>query len=184
MLRHKGTVTIETIRLILRKFEISDAEDMFYNWASDAEALKFLPWGPHENINVTRRKINSFIDRYEYKNYYNWAISLKPNNEVIGSISVEIQNDTDKTCEVGYCLSREHWNRGIMTEALRAVMHYLFYEIGYDKVTAKYDVLNVASGKVMMKAGMRFEKILYQVSRRKDGSFYDCAVYSRHRLDV
>ncbi len=180
MIHHKGTNSIETNRLFLRRFEDRDAEAMYNNWASDPEAVKFLPWGPHQNPEVTRKRVRDIIVRYENNNYYNWAICRKYNNIAIGSISVELFNDLEQSCEVGYCLSREFWSRGIMTEALRAVMHYLFYEISYQKIVARHDVLNIASGRVMQKSGMSFEKLLYHVSRRRDGSDCDCAVYRKY----
>lgn len=177
MIQHKGTNSIETIRLILRRFTVDDTKDMFYNWSSDPEVVKYLPWGPHEHIRITERRMKEWCNNYKYNNYYNWAIYLKSKNEVIGSISVEIKNDAAETCEVGYCIGKDYWSQGIMTEALRAVMHYLFYEIGYQKIMARHDILNIASGKVMQKSGMHFDKMLYHVSERRDGSLCDCALY-------
>lgn len=184
MLKHKGTLTIETVRLILRRFDEQDAEQMFKNWASDPEVCKFLSWGPHGDINVTKARIRHIVERYQYDNSYNWIIYSKRINEVIGSISVEISNERSCSCEMGYCLGREHWNQGLMTEAMRAIMHYLYFEIGYETIQAKHDTMNIASGRVMQKAGMVFEKIEYQCSRRKDGSLCDCAVYTKHIWDL
>ncbi len=177
MIQHLGTNSIETLRLLLRRFERKDAKDMFHNWAGDPEVCKYLSWGPHSNISVTQARIESWINQYNYENTYVWAIVLKSKNQAIGSISVEIHDDIKKTCEIGYCLGKEYWNQGIMTEALRAVMQYLFFEVGYERIIAKHDILNLASGRVMQKAGMRFEKMLYNVSRRRDGTLCDCAVY-------
>ena len=183
MLQHIGTNFIETLRLNLRRFEECDAKDMYHNWSSDPEVVKFLPWGPHQDIQVTERRIREWLLNYNNQNTYNWAICLKKDNIAIGSISVEIQNEVDRVCEIGYCLGKEYWNRGIMTEALRAVMHYLFYEVGYQKIIARHDVLNIASGRVMQKSGMSFDKIITHTSRRRDGSYCDCAVYMKHICD-
>ncbi|MDF2539842.1 MAG: hypothetical protein K0S76_2863 [Herbinix sp.] len=183
MLQHKGTKSIETIRLILRRFEEWDTKDMFMNWASDPEVCQYLSWGPHQDITVTRKRILDWARSYKNNTTYIWAIYLKAGKKVIGSISVELSNESQKSCEVGYCIGKEYWSRGIMTEALLAVMHYLFYEVGYERVQAKHDVLNIASGRVMQKAGMRFEKIQYHVGIRRDGSLYDCAVYVKNITD-
>lgn len=184
MIQHKGTISIETIRLLLRRFEPEDAEDMYYNWASDPEVCRFLAWGPHEELKVTQRRVKDWADYYKRNNnYYNWAICFKDNNRPIGSISAEILNDINLSCEVGYCLGRAYWGRGIMTEALLAVIHYLFFDVGYQRVTAKHDVLNVASGRVMQKTGMRFDKILPNASRRRDGTPCDVAVYVKDIAD-
>lgn len=179
-IQHKGTKTIETVRLILRRFRLEDAEDMYWNWASDPEVCRYLSWGPHKDAEASLKRVTNWVNNYEQDSSYVWAIELKGKDMAIGSISVELSNDTARSCEVGYCIGRPYWNRGIMTEALRAVMHYLFYEVGYQMIQAKHDVLNKASGKVMQKAGMRFMKLEYRVGVRKDGSFYDCAVYARN----
>lgn len=183
LIRHQGTNTIETMRLILRKFEMDDTEDMFNNWASDPEVCKYLSWGPHKDIEATKKRVMSWVSNYDMDRSYVWAIVLKSKNIVIGSISVEITNDAALSCEVGYCIGRAYWNRGIMTESLRTVMHYLFYEIGYQRILAKHDILNIASGRVMQKAGMHFIKFEYHVGVRRDGSYYDCAVYAKNITD-
>ena len=59
-----GTQRIETHRLILRRYRIEDAEDMFSNWASDPEVTKFLTWPPHSSVDVTRFVLNDWISRY------------------------------------------------------------------------------------------------------------------------
>ena len=72
MLTHKGTQTIMTDRLILRKFEYSDADDMFKNWANDSEVTKFLTWQPHNNVEVTKAIIEQWVNEYEHNCTYNW----------------------------------------------------------------------------------------------------------------
>ena len=182
-LKHKGTVPIETIRLLLRRFRLEDANDMFRNWASDPEVCKYLSWGPYTEPGPCQRRVSAWVNSYDFHNTYVWAIELKGTSRVIGSSSVEISNDSIKSCEVGYCIGRPYWNRGIMTEALRAVMHFLFYEVGYRMIIAKHDVLNTASGRVMQKVGMEFVRLEKQVGKRKDGSYYDCAVYAKKITD-
>ncbi len=180
-IQHKGTVTIETPRLVLRRFEEQDAEDMFRNWAGDAEVCKYLSWGPHLNVDMSLRRIRSWMEGYQRDSSYVWALESKQKGIAVGSISVEIADDRGESCEVGYCLSKEYWNRGVMTEALQAVLHYLFYEIGYRRIQAKHDVLNVASGRVMQKAGMQYEKTEQRIGLRKDGTYYDLDVYVKYR---
>ena len=66
-----GTQTIETQRLILRRFRIEDADDMFNNWASDPEVTRFLTWPPHPEVEVTRRLLAEWISDYEDGGYFN-----------------------------------------------------------------------------------------------------------------
>lgn len=90
-----GTVRLETERLILRKFEISDAKGMYENWCTDKEACKFLSWEPHKSIRETKRLIRSWIRGYKHGSYH-WIVEIKESGEVIGSISaVELRKKTE-----------------------------------------------------------------------------------------
>ena len=88
MMKHLGTVRLETQRLILRKAKISDAEDMFKNWASDSRVTKFLIWEPYTNTEDVRGYISFLLENYKNDNYYYWFIELKETQEPIGAISV------------------------------------------------------------------------------------------------
>ena len=159
MLNKTGTRTLETHRLILRRFRIEDAEDMFNNWASDPEVTKFLTWPTHQNIDVTRWVLNDWIPRYEDGGYFNWAIEWKETGRVIGGIAVVRLEEAIGEAEIGYNLGRAFWGKGIMPEALRAVMDYLFDTAGVNRICAGHDVNNPKSGRVMEKAGMKKEGI-------------------------
>ena len=92
-MNHLGTVTLETARLILRRFRAEDAEQMYHNWASEDEVTRFLTWPTHPNADITRQIIGQWIKEYEKNDYYNWAIELKETGEIIGSISVVSENE-------------------------------------------------------------------------------------------
>lgn len=183
MLTNKGTQIINTDRLILRRFQLSDAHDMFNNWANDSEVTKFLTWKPHNSVEVTKIVIEQWIVGYKDNNIYNWAIELKEGGEVIGGISIVEMDEKNCSCEVGYCMSRRYWGIGIMAESLKAVIDYLFSEIGFNRIAAKHDTKNIASGKVMIKSGMKYEGTLRQVKLRDDKGFYDLALYAILRED-
>ena len=164
-----GTQMLETERLILRRFVESDAEAMFQNWASSAENLIQVSWDPHPDVEVTRNSIRNWVASYTNPNYYKWAICLKENPEhVIGDISIVEMNDTDSCCEIGYVLGKNYWGRGMMTEALKAVLDFCFNQAGFQKVRARYASLNSASGRVMEKAGMSYLKTIANGVERKD----------------
>ena len=151
---HCGTNTIETARLILRRFAVADAPAMFRNWANDPEVTKYLTWPPHTSVDVTESLLHTWVKNYEQPDYYQWAIVLKELGEPIGSIAVV---DTDHACssmEIGYCISRVWWHQGIMTEALNAVMDELFERTECSSITARHDPRNPNSGAVMRKCGM------------------------------
>ena len=151
MLTHKGTQTIETPRLILRRAIREDAEPMFRNWSSDPKVTKYLTWPAHSNIAVSEMVIGSWLQEYEKDSYYQWMIVLKELGEPIGSISVVRQNDRVEEAEIGYCIGSRWWHRGIVSEALTAVMRYLFEEVGMNRVAARHDPNNPNSGRVMRK---------------------------------
>ena len=170
MLHHKGTVTIETDRLILRRFAMEDAEAMYRNWASDDEVTKHLTWPTHSSVEISKMVLTDWTSHYPEPDFYNWAIVLKENGpEPIGNISVVgIDNKVDAAI-IGYCMSRAHWGKGVMTEALTAVIAFLFDEVGFNRVEADHDPNNPASGRVMEKSGMRHEGILRQAGRSNQG---------------
>ena len=177
MLTHKGTQTIETSRLILRRAVREDAEAMFRNWASNPEVTKFLTWPAHSNIAVSEMVIGSWLQEYEKENYYQWMIVLKELDEPIGSISVVRQNDRVEEAEIGYCIGSQWWHRGIMTEALYAVIAYLFDEVGVNRIAARHDPNNPHSGGVMRKCGMKYEGTNRACDRNNQG-ICDAAQYA------
>ena len=177
MLTHKGTQTIETARLILRRAIREDAEPMFRNWASDPEVTKFLTWPAHGSIAVSEMVIGSWLQEYEKENYYQWMIVLKELDEPIGSISVVRQNDRVEEAEIGYCIGSPWWHRGIVSEALAAVIEYLFIEVGMNRVAARHDPNNPHSGGVMRKCGMKYEGTHRACDRNNQG-ICDAAQYA------
>ncbi|MGM9602615.1 MAG: GNAT family N-acetyltransferase [Faecousia sp.] len=182
MLTHKGTQTIETPRLILRRAIREDAEPMFRNWASDPEVTKYLTWPPHESIEVTQKRLEIWLAEYDRNDHYQWMIVLKGLGESIGSISVVCQNDRTEEAEIGYCIGSRWWHRGIMTEALSAVIEYLFEEVGMNRVAARHDPNNPHSGGVMRKCGMKYEGTTRSSDRNNQG-LCDAAHYAILRAD-
>ncbi|MBQ3080810.1 MAG: GNAT family N-acetyltransferase [Clostridia bacterium] len=155
---HVGTGEIKTARLTLRRFRVEDAESMYENWASDAEVVKYLTWPVHPNSGVTKMILESWTKLYEKDDYYQWAIVLNENGDrPIGSIAVVSLRDEVEKAEIGYCIGRKWWHKGIMTEALNAVIDYLFKEAGMNRIEARHDPRNPHSGGVMKKCGMTYE---------------------------
>ena len=170
MLNHKGTKILETERLVLRPFVMEDAEAMFRNWASDDQVTKHLTWPTHESQEISRMVLSDWTSHYAEADFYNWAIVLKENGpEPIGSIAVVNMDRKVDGAEIGYCMSRAHWRKGIMAEALTALVGFLFDEVGFNRIMADHDPNNPASGRVMEKAGMRHEGIMRQAGRSNQG---------------
>ncbi len=178
-----GTQTLQTDRLILRRFVERDAEAMFQNLASSPENLTYVTWNPHPDVEVTRNSISNWVGSYTNPNYYKWAICPKENPEqVIGDISIVKMDEDDSSCEIGYVLGKNYWGQGLMTEALKAVLNFCFTQAGFQKVKARYASLNPASGRVMEKAGMSYLKTVANGVERK-GYLADLIYYQVNRED-
>lgn len=168
-IKHCGTNTIETERLILRRFEFQDAQAMYDNWASNDNVTKFLTWPTHTSVETTKDVLINWIDSYKEISTYHWAITLKGNDEVIGDISVTKIDEECLTAELGWCMSEDYWGQGIMPEAALAVRDYLFDSVGFNRIAAIHDSNNPKSGRVMQKIGMQYEGTKRQASKNNQG---------------
>lgn len=176
-MNHKGTITLETNRLILRRFRLDDAQAMYDNWASDPEVTKFLTWPIHGNVEISRSILQSWIDAYADNDTYQWAIVLKENGDFpIGSIAVVHQQEDINMVHIGYCIGRSWWHQGITSEALAEIIRFFMEEVGANRVECRHDSNNPNSGKVMAKCGMKPEGILRQADRNNQG-ICDCCMY-------
>ena len=165
-----GTKTIETERLILRRFKMEDAEAMYKNWASDAEVTKFLTWPLHSSNEVTKKVLQDWINNYEKDDFYQWAIILKENGEEpIGTISVVDKDEEVNMVHIGYCIGTKWWNRGVTSEALMAIIKFFIKEVGVNRVESRHDPNNPNSGKVMMKCGMKYGGTMRQADINNQG---------------
>ena len=174
-LTHKGTVTLTTERLILRRFTEGDAQAMYDNWAADEKVPKFLAWNLHESVEFTRELLTQWVADYGNPECYHWVIGYE--GTVIGSINLHAISNKSLRAELGYCVGSKWWNMGIMTEAARAVLSFAFSEVGMNKVCALHDTENVGSGRVMQKLGMIREGHFHKHSLRKDGAWGNTDFY-------
>lgn len=134
---------------------------MYKNWASDDDVVKYLTWQPHESPKASCGILEEWIKRYSDNSYYHWAVVLKENGgEPIGDIAVVSLEEKISMVQIGYCIGKKWWHKGITSEALKAVMDYLFDEVDVNRIEARHDPRNVNSGKVMMKCGMKYEGTL------------------------
>lgn len=168
-MKHCGTQRLETERLILRKFVIEDASAMYKNWASDNDVTKYLIWQTHSSPEITEGIIKEWVNSYADDKFYQWAIELKEIEEPVGSISVVHMNEDISMVHVGYCIGKAWWNKGITSEALKAVMDFLFDTVEVNRIESRHDTQNINSGKVMKKCGMKYEGTLRSSDRNNQG---------------
>lgn len=148
---------IETDRLILRAFRQSDLDD-FYEYASVEVVGEMAGWKHHESKEESQKILDMFIDNDEV-----FAICFKETNKVIGSLGVEAYGEEKalaelydyKGREIGYVLSKDYWGRGIMPEAVKAVMDYLFNDLNLDFLICGYYDFNGQSKRVQEKCGFK-----------------------------
>lgn len=174
-MKHCGTQRLETDRLILRRYMIEDAAAMYKNWASDENVTKFLMWPPHTSLEVSQSVIDDWVKLYSDERFYHWAIVLKDNgDEPIGDIAVVDINDNISKAHIGYCIGKAWWHQGITSEALKAVMDFLFDVADVNRIESRHDPRNPNSGKVMKKCGMKYEGTLRSYDWNNQGICDSC----------
>ncbi len=169
--------TLETNRLILRSFKVTDLDD-FYEYAKNPNVGPNAGWPPHASREDSRKILTSFIENGEV-----WAIVLKENNKVIGSLGIhrdQLRTATDVRM-LGYVLSEDYWGRGLMTEAARAAIRYTFETMDISLLTVHHYSHNQRSRRVIEKLGFHYEGTLRHCSRIYDGTVHDTACYSMTR---
>lgn len=145
---------IETDRLILRPWQDSDAEALF-RYASDPDVGPRAGWPPHKDIEESRRVIWDI-----FTNDRTWAVTLRETGEVIGCMGYFIHGESnipigEEDAEIGYWIAKPYWNRGIATEALRAMIDYCFNVKGFLTLWSDFFIDNPASGRVMEKCELQ-----------------------------
>ena len=174
-MKHCGTQRLETDRLILRRYVNEDAAAMYKNWASDSEVTKFLMWPPHSSQEVSQGVTEEWVKLYSDERFYHWAIVLKENgDEPIGDIAVVDIKENVSTVHIGYCIGKAWWHKGITSEALKAVMDFMFDEVDVNRFESRHDPRNPNSGGVMKKCGMKYEGTLRSADWNNQGICDTC----------
>ena len=179
-MRHLGTITLRTQRLVLCQFSSMDAEDMYKNWASSETVTRYLRWLPHKNVAETRALIDEWEQNYTNPTFYHWAIVLRDINEPIGSISVVDMDDKAGMVHVGYCIGENWWHQGIASEALNAIIDFFFEYVNAHRVESQHDPANANAGKVMTKCGMHYERTIENGDVSNQG-IVDAKIYAISR---
>ncbi|NMA50894.1 MAG: GNAT family N-acetyltransferase [Mollicutes bacterium] len=154
------TKKIETKNLILRKAKLNDAAELFLNVGRDNKVSKYTVWNKYDDVKVAENLIEKWVREYKDYNKFRWVVILKETNTLIGTITSVNCDKTNNTVEIGYAYGSLWWNKGYATEALRAVINYLFEETPVETIYAQFIPTNIGSGKVMEKVGMKHEGTL------------------------
>jgi ribosomal-protein-alanine N-acetyltransferase len=162
---------------------MDDVVPLHKNWANDIESVRYMRMKPFTDIGETQEFVTSIIEKYDKLDTYRWVITLKLIGEPIGFIGLTTLSEHDMTADFGYSLGRAFWGSGYATEALSAVLHFGIQHVGYNRIEAYHSINNAASGKVMIKAGMKFEGRARQKYMSNMG-FEDCDMYAMLKDDI
>lgn len=168
---------IRTERLLLRRPRPADARAIFEEYASDPQVTRYLSWEPHASVEETATFLEGRIVRWQTGASFAWVLTRAEEDRPIGMIELRPQGHR---AEIGYVLGRRYWNRGYMTEAVRAVVEWALRQPHVYRVWAVCDVENLASARVLEKAGMQREGILrrWSVHPNVSPEPRDCLCYA------
>ena len=172
---------LATPRLRLRKLTMRDAGDI-YRYSRDPEVARHVLWDAHRSIGDSRAYIRYMIRLYRAHEPASWGIEYVSTRQIIGTIGFMWIQEENASAEVGYSLSRDYWNRGLMTEALHAVIQYGFDGMHLNRIEAQHETTNPASGAVMRKCHMQKEGTLRGRLFNK-GKYVDVDLYAILKRD-
>ena len=153
---------IITDRLVLREFTMEDAPAV-HRYGSDPEVVRYLPWGPNtwkDTQDFLQRKLED--QRADPRTRFDLAVTLTASGELVGGCGITIVSPPRREAALGYVYRRDVWGKGYGTEAGKAIVAFGFEKLGMHRICAYCDVDNIASARLMEKAGMRREGRLRQ----------------------
>lgn len=168
---------LETTRLLLRLPTLGDAEPIFQKYAQDPTVTKYLTWRPHKNIDTTREFLHRCIQCWKDNTAFPWVITRKDGNTLLGMIEIRIDMFR---ADFGYGIAQQYWGNGYTTEATKAIIQWALQQESIYRVWAICDVENMASARVLEKAGMQKEGTLrrFTIHPNLSSEPRDCYCYS------
>lgn len=168
-------VRIETERLLLQRLRYEDAEEIFYAYASKAEATRFVSWPTHQSVDDTRSYVQYAVESWSIGTDYTYTIRLK-SGVLIGSIGLIHEHGK---IQIGYILSPRHWGCGYATEACSSILNILKGMKNVFRIGTFVDTENTASINVLRKCGMVEEAVLPKWFRfvNQDNKPKDCILF-------
>ncbi len=172
----KRIPTISTERLRLRRIERRDIDDIF-DYSHNPETSRFLLWYPHDTKNTTKIYYKAIDKRYKNGDFFDWGIEEIKSGRMIGTCGFTSISEIDEKAEIGYVINPRYQGQGYAMEAVMRVLKYGFYELGLERIEARFIIGNDASRKVMEKCGMVYEGTQRHGVKAK-GKFYDVGVFA------
>lgn len=170
-------MTIETSRLLLRRYEEKDLKD-YWQYVSSPAVGPNCGWQPYTDLEKAKERLT-----YEISNKGQYAIVLKGTGKVIGSIEImSPDKDADAKAnakEIGYISNPKYWGNGYMTEALKAIIKVCMDKLNTDEVISGYYQPNIGSGRVQEKAGMSTYKTVKDMIMWHETGQYCDGIYKK-----
>ena len=171
---------LQTARLSLRKPQPEDASRIFEKYGQDVEVTRYLMWRPHTGLQDAEAAVRRFLDGWERGTHFTWLIFERETGELAGSIAAR---KDEQEVNLGFLLARPFWGRGLMAEAIEAVVQWAFDDPSVLRIWAACDVENRASARVLAKTGFVCEGVLHEYSLHPNISAIprDCYSYAQTR---
>ncbi len=153
-MKHCGTQHIETPRLLLRPFVDEDCYDMIKNWIANPKVQFEYGEPVYTTISEVKELLNEWKKSYSRPDFYRWAIIGKECSKNIGQIAFCRVYSNCNTAEIEYCIGEQFWGSGYASEALEAVIKFIFKNTDFHKLEAYHRVENIKSQRVLEKSPM------------------------------
>ncbi len=169
---------IETERLLLRCLTMNDAAT-FFSLRTNKKVIEHFNRAPDESLEATILKMEEILQMQEKNEAILWVIIFKDNPaEMIGNIGYWRIVKEHYRAEIGYLLSPDHWKKGIMKEAMNAVIDHAFTSMNLHSIEANINPDNIASGALLESCGF-IKEAYHKENYYYDGVFYDSVIYSK-----
>lgn len=167
--------TLAGERTVLRELDLADALDLFA-FQSDPEVQRYNS-APMQDPAEAAALIDQLRADYAAHQAIHWAITLRGESRVLGLMGLVAWEKHHSRAEIGYDLRRDHWGRGVATDAVRAILTFGFTKLNLHRVEAQTIADNHASVRLLQRLGFRLEGVRREHSREEDGTFHDSTVY-------
>jgi len=166
---------LQTKRLILREVTLSDAKDVFV-FRSDAYVQRYNA-KPLEDVSEAREQISEMKAVYERTDGIAWGITHKEQDTIIGMVGFWQWSYSNRVM-LGYDLAREHWGKGIASEAVREIIHFGYEKMELNRIEAETIEDNHESVRMLEKLGFVLEGVRREYSLEDDGKYHGSAMYA------
>jgi ribosomal-protein-alanine N-acetyltransferase len=173
--------TINGNRISLRWLTEQDV-DSLYAVFSDPEVMRYWSSGPLKDREAARSLLSQIHDGFQRGLIFQWGIARRTDDTIIGTSTLFHLESNNYRAEIGYALGREHWGKGYMQEALRALLNYVFGELNFERIEADVDPRNVASIRTLERLGFQQEGYLRE-RWKVDGELQDALFYGLLRRE-